>query len=100
MNSKIRAINFIVTTVLLQVVYTLPVKVLSPVEVPLVTFDGAESTTFKFHALNDPVMVSPLLHLMIINPNKISIITNTWIFNWNLNLFYSIGRSLCWVLGA
>ena len=30
----------------------------SIIDVPLVTFDGAESTTFKFHALNDPVMVS------------------------------------------
>jgi len=26
------------------------------VDVPLVTFDGEESTTFTFHALNDPVM--------------------------------------------
>lgn len=25
--------------------------------VPLVTFDGAEGTTYKFHVLNDPVMV-------------------------------------------
>ena len=25
--------------------------------IPLVTFDGAESTTFEFRALNDPVMV-------------------------------------------
>ena len=67
MISKIKTINFIVTTLLLQVVYTSPVKVLSPIEVPLVTFDGEESTTFKFHALNDPVMVSPRLHLLTIN---------------------------------
>ena len=30
---------------------------LSYINVPLVTFDGEESTTFKFHELNDPVMV-------------------------------------------
>ena len=28
------------------------------IDIPLVTFDGAESTTFAFHELNDPVMVS------------------------------------------
>ena len=28
------------------------------INVPLVTFDGEESTTFEFHELNDPVMVS------------------------------------------
>ena len=28
------------------------------IDIPLVTFDGSESTTFKFHELNDPVMVS------------------------------------------
>ena len=28
------------------------------IDVPLATFDGAESSTFKFHELNDPVMVS------------------------------------------
>jgi len=28
----------------------------SAIDIPLVTFDGAESTTFKFHELNDPVM--------------------------------------------
>ena len=27
-------------------------------DVPLVTFDGAESTTFRFIELDDPVMVS------------------------------------------
>ena len=32
--------------------------------VPLVTFDGAEGTTYKFHVLNDPVMVRTL-HLMV-----------------------------------
>ena len=35
-----------------------PTKISTSAEVPLVTFDGEESTTFKFHALNDPVMVS------------------------------------------
>ena len=30
----------------------------SIVDIPLVTFDGTESTTFEFHELNDPVMVS------------------------------------------
>ena len=29
----------------------------SIVDIPLVTFDGTESTTFEFHELNDPVMV-------------------------------------------
>ena len=29
----------------------------SYINVPLVTFDGGQSTTFKFHELNDPVMV-------------------------------------------
>ena len=33
------------------------------IDVPLVTFDGKDSTTFKFHELNDPVMVSSLLSL-------------------------------------
>ena len=28
------------------------------IDIPLVTFDGTESTTFTFHELNDPVMVS------------------------------------------
>jgi len=28
----------------------------APDSVPLVTFDGAEGTTYKFHVLNDPVM--------------------------------------------
>ena len=38
---------------------TWPNKIDPPiVDIPLVTFDGAESTTFKFHELNDPVMVS------------------------------------------
>ena len=43
----------------------LPLAISSPVHlnneptdsVPLVTFDGAEGTTYKFHVLNDPVMV-------------------------------------------
>ena len=29
----------------------------SMIDIPLVTFDGKESTTFSFHELNDPVMV-------------------------------------------
>ena len=32
-----------------------------PVRVPLVTFDGAEGTTFEFRELNDPVMVSNII---------------------------------------
>ena len=30
------------------------------IDIPLVTFDGKESTTFDFHELNDPVMVRTL----------------------------------------
>jgi hypothetical protein len=30
----------------------------SMIDIPLVTFDHAEATTFEFHELNDPVMVS------------------------------------------
>ena len=33
----------------------------SIVDIPLVTFDGTESTTFEFHELNDPVMVSSFI---------------------------------------
>ena len=33
--------------------------------VPLVTFDGAEGTTFKFHVLNDPVMVRILFKFLM-----------------------------------
>ena len=41
---------------------------LSYINVPLVTFDGGESTTFKFHELNDPVMVRIIIsHLGISN---------------------------------
>ena len=41
---------------------------LSYINVPLVTFDGGESTTFEFHELNDPVMVRIIIsHLGISN---------------------------------
>ena len=33
--------------------------------VPLVTFDGAEGTTYKFHVLNDPVMVRILFRFLL-----------------------------------
>ena len=33
--------------------------------VPLVTFDGAEGTTYKFHVLNDPVMVRILFRFLM-----------------------------------
>ena len=34
------------------------IRHVSVIDIPLITFDHAESTTFKFHELNDPVMVS------------------------------------------
>ena len=34
--------------------------------VPLVTFDGAEGTTFKFHVLNDPVMVRIIFRFLML----------------------------------
>ena len=37
------------------------------INVPLVTFDGGESTTFKFHELNDPVMVRKSIAFRYIN---------------------------------
>jgi len=56
MNLSIKTIYLIATTVLFHVVCTVPINPSSQTDIPLVTFDGAEATTFKFHALNDPVM--------------------------------------------
>jgi len=56
MNFSIKTIYLIATTALFHVVCTVPINPSSQTDIPLVTFDGAEATTFKFHALNDPVM--------------------------------------------
>jgi len=39
-----------------NILILLPIICSSAIDIPLVTFDGEESTTFKFHELNDPVM--------------------------------------------
>merc|ERR1712156_179436 len=49
-------LTILATIALFPFINCIPVTKSSSVDVPLVTFDGAESTTFKFHALNDPVM--------------------------------------------
>ena len=59
--------QYLIAVFLLQLVVGNPLlntpQKLSPpyINVPLVTFDGEDSTTFKFHELNDPVMVSNLI---------------------------------------
>ena len=58
MNHKFEISTLFATVALLPFVNCIPVTKSSSIDVPLVTFDGADSTTFKFHALNDPVMVS------------------------------------------
>ena len=56
--------QYLIAAFLLQLVVANPLlntpqKLQPPyINVPLVTFDGEGSTTFKFHELNDPVMVS------------------------------------------
>ena len=59
--------QYLIAAFLLQLVvanplFNTPQKSKPPyINVPLVTFDGEDSTTFKFHELNDPVMVSNLI---------------------------------------
>ena len=57
--------NRVISVILLPLALSTPIELRSNSHlnnkasdnVPLVTFDGAEGTTFKFHVLNDPVMV-------------------------------------------
>jgi len=56
MNYKFEILTLLSTIALFPFVNCIPVTKSSSIDVPLVTFDGADSTTFKFHALNDPVM--------------------------------------------
>ena len=67
MNYKFEILTLLATVALIPFVNCIPVAKSSPIDVPLVTFDGAESTTFKFHALNDPVMVSYFSRIMAYN---------------------------------
>ena len=54
---------YLISTILLPLVLANPLANFHQqsqpayINVPLVTFDGGQSTTFKFHELNDPVMV-------------------------------------------
>lgn len=65
MNYKFEILTLLSTFALCPFVNCIPVTKSSSIDVPLVTFDGADSTTFKFHALNDPVMVSYCCHLIV-----------------------------------
>lgn len=65
MNHKFEILTLLAIIALFPFVNCIPVTKSSSVDVPLVTFDGADSTTFNFHALNDPVMVSYCCRLIV-----------------------------------
>jgi hypothetical protein len=51
--------NYYIALILLPMALGIPANKFGMVDdVSLVTFDGSESTTFKFTELDDPVMVS------------------------------------------
>ena len=66
--NQLDMMHFWVVLLLICLAISSPVEVVSSPNfiykdsenIPLVTFDGAEGTTFKFHVLNDPVMVRKL----------------------------------------
>ena len=66
MYNKAADMRYLIATLLFQLAVSKPFSEIislnekehTYIHIPLVTFDGGDTTTFKFHELNDPVMVS------------------------------------------